>query len=354
MKDLVVITHTEYHLLTALSILSERYTDYAEISLFICVPSGSNRYQFSFPDQIEHNIFIKRVYINGESDANDTNLDLIEDKIFNSRNTLDEVIFFNRLNFFAQYLIRKLYKSKIRVSLGPDGAAAYGSSNRISPRWTFMQFLKYNKFVFKNKKNNYGFYFPTLDYANQKEIERVYVQFPDLVNLPVDKEIVKYNLLANAISVRWSNLFFNFQIQDFLETNSNIFLFCNQPLEMLDNWNEKMLNFVHHYLPNFQIVVKTHPTTSASQLHYFNSVDYIKTIDSTLPIELFVANIEDSIVASFWSTASLFDTKKNICIWMYPLLEKYNAMYKYVKFEKKVPHIKYVDDLNQLLSFNKL
>jgi len=352
MNNLVLIVHTEFHLLTSLSILSTCFCKYNRIEILICIPEKSQRFSFSFPATLEENIHIEKIFISSESTSSNDSLDYIEEKIFNKENKVEEVIFFNRLSLFAQYLIRKLSKTSIKVSLGPDGAAAYASSKRLSPRWSFQQFIKYNKFIYNNRKLEYGLHFPNLDYANQSHIERVYVQFPDLVSIGNEKTIVQYNLLSDFRSIEWSNFFFNFNINDYLDTNLKVFLFCNQPLDYLNEWNEKVLSFVNERMSDYKIVVKTHPSTPISHKTYFMESNYIHFIDNTIPIELFIANLKESIIASFWSTASLFDSKENRNVWLYPYLESNNAMYPYIGFLNKIPHIEYIGHLEKLNNSN--
>lgn len=352
MNNLVLILHTEYHLLTSLSILSTRYSVYKRIDILICVPEKSQRFSFNFPVRLEENIYIEKIFISSESTSYNYNLDYIEQKIFNKENSVEEVIFFNRLSLFAQYLIRRLSKSNIKVSLGPDGAAAYSSAKRFSPRWSFQQFIKYNKFIYNNRKLEYGLHFPNLDYANQSHIERVYVQFPDLVSVDNEKTIIQYILLSDFRSIEWSNYFFNFNINDYLDTNTKVFLFCNQPLDYLNEWNEKVLSFVKERMRDYKIVVKAHPSTPLAHKKYFMETNYVHFIDNTIPIELFIANLKDSIIASFWSTASLFDSKENKNFWLYPYLESNNAMYPYIGFLNKIPHIEYISDLEKLNNSN--
>lgn len=351
-KIILINVHTEYQLLSAISIIQTYFLDDNHtVYLNIIYPFNSVRFKFDWNTNVLNNVTVKFFDIDQYSFTKQKDLSVLIEFV-DSLKRIDEFILFNSLSFVSLYFISKLKKinQSIKLSLGPDGAAAYTKAKRLNPRWAFFEFISLIKFFRANNVNFFKFHFPTLNYAHNKDIKFIYLQYPKLFKNLYNKSIIPYSLMANKSSVDISSQFFGFAISKFLAPNqlSGIYLYCNQPFYNQSIYEEELLllNFLIKH--NKEVVIKLHPSTEPFQLIEFKRLN-LTLIESTFPAELFIVNLNNSKIISYWSTINLNDSAENTNYWLFPTLESKNLMNKNIAILNPSENIVLVHDYNDLL-----
>ncbi len=347
-KQLLVFTvHTEYHILVAISIISDFFSDEKQYQILIIQTNKKDSKRFKFKkdlSEFSHLSYQELKYDEGIIHLNAELIDLVN-SLF--RLKVSKYFSFNRLSFIDFLLIKELSKRGTKIILAPDGTAAYGRITPFTPRWSFKVLLRTHKFLWVNGFRKIYFYWPNLVYGDLKEIDEVWVTYPDFVDSRAGKKVRKIDILQSDLSKRIAFTYFGYHASDHKE---NIIFYLNQPFrnQAIYDFEKQTIEDLSKAHTGKRIIIKLHPSTSVSQREAFSIIDHVKISESTIPAELMISNLKNSIVLSFWSTAGLVDNSSCRFYWLKPMLEDREIMLHKIKIVNPTRHIKMVNSIDEI------
>ena len=347
--NILFLVHTEYHMMVTLSLIADKYYDPQKYNVFIYQTENLNktRFQFSKNISILKNVYYKTLIYDDKCKIYNEELGYFIKDCLSKK--IDILVIFNHHAFLPVYLTKLLYKNGSQVYLAPDGLKPYSNSKKITPRWSILTALNYYKFLRVNRLP-YIWNFPRLTYASLKEIEKVLVQFPEKYRNISNKQIEKVEILTSSESIKLIYKYFKFNIKDELDTFEKIIFYINQPFKdkSIYDYEIKFLKKLQLKFREYKLIIKLHPLTELNQKDRFKKLDNVDIIYKSTPAELYIANIRNSIILSFWSTACLIVNNYNRIYWAYPILKKNNIMLNFLELENPTKHIILVKKIEEI------
>lgn len=343
------LAHTEYHIMTALSIIAEKYSDILlfHVDIIQTQDSENNRFQFKYSTDIAKNIFYEVLFYD-ENDFN-YNKSLVKtiEKIIANKYKI--CVIFNHHAYLPVYLTKLLYRKGTEIHLAPDGLKTYNTNRGITPRWSLMAAYSFFRFCKANKFNFY-WHIPKLGYANLKEIKTLYIDFPNAYDNYTHKKIEQLNVFDSPLSKKMIINYFNFDFAQDLDQNHDIIFYINQPTrsKSLYDFEIEVLSFLTKRFPQKKVVVKLHPLTDLFQLERMKQINGVQFISKSYPAELYIMQLVDSIVVSFWSTACLTNNDKTKIYWLTNIINQRKMMFNFNTFQNPTTHIIEVNDLAEI------
>lgn len=347
----ILIVHTEFQLLSALSIIFEKKQKFDHemaYTILIVVPKESSRFKFNW--NFDELVDIEFRFYDIDQYKFKYQQDFKEIlTYFKSLNGIYELIIFNRLSFVSLYIIHNIVNLKTTIlSLGPDGAAAYVYQKKIAPRWALFEFFACTKFLFANKVYKVIFHFPSLKYADLGKIKILYLPMIDVFNNTFNKKLVEYKFLDKSIVNKISTIF-SFDINNCITKTDSIVFYCNQPFynEKIYDIELKVCKYLIEKYNADNVYIKLHPSTEPLQKERLLELE-CKCLETNYPAELIMACITNSKIISFWSTVNFFNSESNLSYWLYPILDRLKIMNNHIGIYDFHSHIIKVDKIENL------
>lgn len=341
-KNLFIV-HTDYHLYLSLIIISENYAG-EEYFNYICIVRDSvNR--FNYLKEINGNIDIKVFDIFERKYKKQPAFfaALEYGKIANP----SQLIIFNQHDLFAVYIAEDMFERKVNVSLAPDGAKMYFKSQKSGLVWRIRTYLRWQVFLFIHQKLKPNLRVPSLNYADMSSIKYVWTHFPESYINWNNKTLLKINN-SNLKENQLINSYFDFTLP--VELSKDIIFFLNQPHSDINIQNKEIeiLKTLLINFPDLKMVVKVHPSCSKSQREKFLQLEKLILIEDTRPAELYIKNISESLIISFWSTSCFENNKSNKSFWLYPVLVRQGLMPNNFNLKPPSQHLTLIDDILEI------
>ncbi len=348
-QRILFLVHTEYHVMLALSLIADKYSSVSNYQIDIVQTKSKhdNRFQFNFNTNIAANIYYQVLnYEERDFNYNSTLVQMLQ-QIFSQTYTV--FILFNHHAYLPVYMAKKLHKKGTEIHLAPDGMKVYNTNRRITPRWSLMAALQFQKF---SRANQFEFqwHVPKLGYANLKEIKKLYIDFPEAYDNYTYKEVEEFKVLQSPLAKKWVSTYFNFSITDDLERTNKTIFYVNQPTRdmKLYDFEIEVLEYLSEKYTDFVLVVKLHPATEQAQIDKMKKISGLQFISKSYPAELYIAQLVDSMVVSFWSTACLINNKHSRIYWLTNIINERKIMLDFVTIQNPSNHIIEVKDLNEI------
>jgi hypothetical protein len=343
MQKILFLVQTEYHMMVTLSLVADVFYDPDIYKIYIYQPKDASkiRFQFEKDTNIKNHVIYREFSYEKEIKKN---IECILNEDWNL------FILFNHHFILPVYLAKVLFKKGTEIRLAPDGLKVYNESRRITPRWSLQGALDFQRFIIKNKLS-FNWYLRTMGYANLKEISKVYVHFPKYFKNHSKKEVLKLEVLESEEAKQLVNKYFKFSFFKELESTTNLIFYINQPFKnkKLFVMEKNILSELRSRFSEKELVIKLHPLTDRYQLDFYKTLQNTIIIKKSYPAELYIAELKNSIVLSFWSTACLINNKNVKIYWLYPILERKNLMPKSLKIKNHTDHIREVDNIKDIL-----
>lgn len=344
-RNILFLVHTEYHMIVTLSVISDRYNDPELFKIYICQTEISTSNRFKVPkniDLLSHVEYYTLKYEERDFTFNkqlhETVKDILDRKI-------DTFVLFNHHGFLPIFLAKKLSKKGCKICLAPDGAKAYNTIKRIAPRWSIKAAINLQRFLLSNNLYLNCIHIPTLPYANLPEIDEVWIQYIKGYENARNKTLVKIDILKSTLSLKVNNNFFGFNYSKELSLNNKILFYINQPVKnsAIYDYEIELLMYLRRRFEDHKLIIKLHPLTEKSQIERYNLLSNTQLITKTFPAEMYIAQLKDSLILSFWSTACLINNPQVRTYWLHPILERKAIMPDYIKIYNPSDHIVEVD-----------
>jgi hypothetical protein len=333
----------------ALSLIADKYSSVShyQIDIVQTQTRQKNRFQFDLNTNIAANVTYNVVYYE-ELDFNyNGELVQLSQQIFSTSYAV--FILFNHHAYLSVYMAKMLHKNGTEIHLAPDGMKVYNTNRKITPRWSLMAALHFQKFLRVNQFE-FQWHVPKLGYANLKEIKKLHIDFPQAYDNYNRKEIEELKILQSPLAKKMVSTFFNFMITDDLERTDKIILFLNQPYKSqpLYDFEIEVLQFLALNYLDYQLVVKLHPATEPEQLEKMKKISRIKFISKSYPAELYIAQLVNSMVVSFFSTACLINNENSRIYWLTNIINERKIMLDFFSIQNPTNHIIEVNNLNEI------
>lgn len=308
-KRICFFVHTEYHLLLSIHALLTRFSDSNQFEVEIILKRTSKSTRLK-QDLDFSSLPCKYRF-----------LDLNLDNLLNAeeKQKLNGILQleFTEFNFFQEQdpitlIVINQYKKKgVKINLFQDGLKPYiAHSMSFSPAlWS--NNIKQNIWIRKNGYivSSWFSFINSKMYGFLKEIDQLYLTFPksfiNWKNLP----ICAMNLEYTTEFIEVLKKVFQWE-EDLLEKRKKVIFFMNQPMHDDGTFEVSVLEKLQLRYPGSKIYIKNHPLTSKVKLEAYKKLDNIKIINSKIPAELFISQLEESIILSVCST-SMFINNPN-------------------------------------------
>ncbi|HEX8563139.1 MAG TPA: polysialyltransferase family glycosyltransferase [Flavobacterium sp.] len=348
-ENILFLVGTEYHMLVTLSAVADRYSDPEKYQITIWQIGTTEKEWFLGTRQISYpHVSYRIIPVHGKHAAlNDTVRRAVR---LAERQQYDAYIFFNDVDLLSVYLARRLKSKGTKVILGPDGMKAYSNISRIAPRWCLNFAVRYYKFLRNNKLiDGRGMYWPSLKYAYLKEIDEVWVPFAVHYKNWNSKRVTEVKVMETPASISLITKFFGFNPSEELPIYEKVIFLVGMPpiSPHFEQMNLHIVSQLREKFPEQSLLIKLHPSSGRQQVLDLEKVGAV-LINRPFPAEIYIAQLKDSIVASYWSTSSLINNPSCRFYWLYPILRKETTKLDYMNLINPTSHIVEVDEIGQI------
>lgn len=345
------MVHTEYHLMVSASLVIDKYNDPGEYEVIILQTkdNDSKRFQFELNLSVFKTVTYKTLCVKSgdfrfDQSIHDTIKNIINQKI-------DIYIGFLEQHALNIYFAKQLKPSGTVICLAPDGTKPYGSITKAAiPSRIRMTWSNY-RFLFANRLKVYSFNLIDWNYGRMKELDEVWLSNEGHYQNTKQKKIRIIEIFSTPASVVAVCKLFNFNQVSQLATTDRIIFYVNQPVnnEEIYRYEIEILKEYTRAHPDHFLCIKCHPKTPSCQLDIFKNHLSATVILDTIPAELYIATLTDSVVISFWSAASLINNKTCRFYWLMPLLKKKGIMVNWLNLVNPTEHIIEPESLSEVI-----
>lgn len=347
-KRILIIVHTEYHLLLAVNQIMRLYnnTDEFDVEILIRAAGGKRLTQeldFSHLP-VRLNYFIDEVSINRELTQS---AKAAIDKLLASKPEI--FIFFQEMDTLMAILVHEYSKNGTQTYLYQDGLKPYvhlkyHSLGLIKHHIDEIRWLK--KYGYKSVNLLSPLY--SKKYAFRKGINRVFLTFPESYKnwnyLTIDKiETLPLHELKPALEklFLWKS--------EILPVNEKVILYMSQPMHDDGEAETAMLSQLQIRFPENPIIIKLHPLTDPLLTEKYRSIPNVHVIQSQIPAELFIMNLKESVILSVNSTSMFLNNPENKFYYLYNIfVGQIYRLSRYVMKTNPAPHVKMVNSLDEI------
>lgn len=285
-KTNIFLVRTQYHALMAFNTIFSNYKDYDNIVLYLKGRINTNLisdHSFITFRELERNKFGNTNFVNEIKNINPK-------RFFFFQENCSETLF----------LINKLHKTDITISLLQDGTKPYHHYKKKRLLYCILRdtLLDYKEMYKRKEVALIGFH-NNYTYAFSKEVDEVWLTYPEKYNNKTKKKLVQLPYYSEE-SIAFSNKIFNFKIDFDVES----ILYLGQAWKQIYWEREKeIFDFLFKKYPNKKIIYKAHPNSDPAQLALYSNYDNIQIIKDIIPAELYVLSMKNTIILSAASTS---------------------------------------------------
>lgn len=349
-EKILFIVGTEYHTLVTLSAISDLYSDPSKFEITIYQTNSDNR------NRTRDNIQLNLPHVQYKSFTVNSRHQNLRDELIAELKIIegfgyDILVIFNEHVEINVYLAKSLSARGAHIILAPDGMKSYDKLTQIAPRWSLKFSLRYRNFVKKHNLNKrFNFVWPRMRYAFLKEVNEVWITSPMHFENWNNKTVTKFDVMQTPKAIELINRFFSFNPEkEMAITEKVIFLICMPPkYQALEDFNEELIQTLLVKFPEYKFMLKLHPATNAYQIERLQRFDRCILIQSHIPAELFIAQLKNSIVISYWSTSSLIDNPQCRFYWLVRIVLNSKSVSGILNIPNPTTHITEVKSIDEI------
>ena len=347
-KKILIFVHTEYHLIIAVNQLLKQFynEELYDVQLFLDISGKKKRLKQHFDFSI---LRAKVAYWEYEVTINSALSSISRSAIMSIiSNPPDVFIFFQEQNPLMVILSCELSHRGTQVHLYQDGLKPYINLNYHSLSLLIGDH-KQNLWLKRNgfKVRNWLSPIVSKKYAFLKGISKVFLTFPEKYSNWNNKLIEKIEIESiNKLKPIIEKLF-NWD-RSILPENNNVILYMSQPMHYDGTAELLFLTQLSNKFPQKKIIIKLHPSTSKTQIEHFNKLENTTVIDSMIPAEIFIMNLQNSIILSIISTSMFINNPENEFFYIYRLFEEEIKRLKRWRVTNPTPHIKIINSIEDI------
>lgn len=342
MKNILFVVNTEGHLLTASSLIFEKFNKVNGFQPYVLQvgKTGSARFQNEVNKMLLTDFYLE-----------------IDSKCTNIKNEIKELlrVNFEKVFIFLEqlsinvYLVSHFKKRGSIICLAPDGNKPYYSIDKVAIGSRVKETIKTYRFLFKTGLYYFKPYFLSWNYANLRPLDEIWVTYPEQFFFGNNKKVIEFKVMPNNKVVENISNFFNFNILDTIKKPEGIIFYTNNILYQQDAYDveiETMKKLKERFSEN-AFYVKYHPLTPPVQIEKFKELGLI-CFCTSIPAELFIASLKNSIILGFWSASLMIENTDCKFYWLHKYLIKSGKMVDYINLSNPTKHIIDIDNLNDI------
>jgi hypothetical protein len=345
MKERIVIfADTHYHLLLAISIISEYFNDSDKYEVIVIKSNNGivdkNIVNSDGNYKIEHvNLQVENRRMLSETRAFINDIMALPVKQF---------LFFNEDYLLPVYMAITYKKRGTTIGLIQDGLKAYAIITKSALKYRAFRTLNFYKFLKANDLKLNSFYFFNIKYGTSKVVDELWLTHPESAILN-SKPIHKINFLSNNSYVSAAVSSFSFNDKS-MPADNVIFLISSLVKDSLDvlGVEKKIIADLQAKFPTAQVYIKVHPRTPKNILRLLGELKNTTIINNPAPAELYISQLNKAIILGSFSTALLYNNNASSFYWVYPMYQKHLPLFKYTKLVNPTSHIKVVDSVENI------
>lgn len=343
MKNILFIVNTEGQLLTASSLIFEKFNKSTEYQPYLLQvgKTGTARFQNEV-----NKILLTEYYL--EIDRNDKELK-DELKQLLAINFEKVFIFLEQLSLNV-YLVNYFKKKGSTICLAPDGNKPYYSVDKAALGSRIQQTIETYKYLFNKGLYYLKPYFLSWNYAKLRPLDEIWVTYPEAFFFNNKRKVVGFKVMPNEKVVNEIVNFFNFKISDTLKDVEDIIFYTNNILYKQDAYDVEIeaIKNISSKFPNKPFYLKYHPLTPVNQIQKFKELGIICFCNS-IPAELYIASLKKSIILGFWSTSLMVENPDCKFYWLHKYLINEGKMIDYINLANPTKHIIDIDNLDDII-----
>ncbi len=344
------LIHTEYHLLLSIDDAQKKYSDSSKYEVcFILI-----RYiQFN---RLKQDLNIETLpfeVIIMDFDLN-LNLKLSKEEKNNLDNLLEinfsSFIFFQEQDPLVIIMINKYVENNTNIYLYQDGLKPYVMNSMKFSVGLVLHDIKQNFWIKKNgyPVKNYFSFINCKKYAQLRGIDKLFLTFPEAYD---NWNKLKLEKLTPAFNEKFTDILKRvFEWKDsLLVEKERVIFFMNQPMHDDGSFEISVLKKLMEKYPKSKIYIKYHPLTSPIKINKYKELDNVVIIDSKIPAELFISQLNNSIILSICSTSMFINNENCKFYWFHEIKENNNIArlkrYNLINPTKHIISVKSTDEI---------
>jgi hypothetical protein len=342
MKNILFIINTEGHLLTAASLIFEKFNKTKEYQPYVLQvgKTGSLRFknEVNKSKLTEHYLIIDEKGSNTKTDIKQL-LETSFDKVF---------IFLEQLSLNV-YLSDYFKKKGSAICLAPDGNKPYYSIDKPALRSRLKATFEIYLYLYKRKLYYTKPYFLSWNYGKSSPLDEIWVTYPDAFAFSNNKKTVGFTVMPNQKVVNKIISFFNVDITDEVKHKEDVIFYTNNIFYKKDVYDFEIetIKKIKEKFPFTPFYIKLHPQTPKDIIAKFKELKVICFCNS-IPAELYIASLKDSIIIGFWSASQMIDNPSCKFYWLHKYLIKKGKMIDYINLVNPTKHIMDIDNIDNL------
>jgi hypothetical protein len=343
MKNILFIVNTEGQLLTASSLVFEKFNKTTGYHPYILQvgKTGTARFQNEVMKALLSDCYF-------EIDREDKEIKK-ELKQLLATNFEKVFIFLEQLKLNV-YLVNYFKKKGSTICLAPDGNKPYYSVDKAALGSRVKETVKTYLYLFNRKLLYFKPYFLSWNYAKLRPLDEIWVTYPESFFFHNKKKVFDFKVMPNEKVVNEIVNFFNFKVSDTLKYTEDIIFYTNNILYKQEAYDVEIeaIKIIKNNFSDKPFYLKYHPLTPEYQIKKFQELGLICFCNS-IPAELYIASLKKSIILGFWSTSLMVENPDCKFYWLHKYLVKKGKMVDYINLANPTKHIIDIDNLDNII-----
>lgn len=341
MTTVAYVVNTEYHLLVTASLIFEGPWSGEEVEHVIIEAGPTDGARFKGVKN-RSAIGVEYQCWNVNSLGRGLDFDLKTSVLSLLRRRIDVLVIFLEAHPLNIYLTKKLGRRGVNIILAPDGVRPYYELN--FKKWAMLKskikktLQTYYNLAVEGLWPNF-LYIPRKGYGSLTGINALYASFPTKVKNRSNKKVIKISICQTATTQRALCRLFDFDIDRDLPKRERIIFYVNNLLFREATYKEELT--VIFYLQKLNpggLYIKLHPQTPLEHVKELEDMG-VKTIDDSVPAELYIASLKNCIVIGGWSNALTLPNPQCAFYWLTEYFRASGCMYESIRLENPCDYI---------------
>lgn len=340
------LVHTEYHILIAMNQISAKYSG-GDFRCKMLIKQSKRSSKLS--ETLDLSSF-PIAYEFWESPSYQQKMDKFQAARIENlvKENFDEFIFFQEQDPLAVILTNKFSSMGCKIHLYQDGLKPYVSIRLHSPS-LMLNHLKQWWWIKKNgyKGEPFFSFLFCKNYAFLSKINKVFLTFPQRYKNWNGKTLEKINLEMSLNLELILKKLFRWD-ESYLTDRNDVIFYMNQPMHDDGLFERDLINIIVKSFEDKKFYIKLHPLTNKDKLKIYRSIPNIFIIESSIPAELFISQLKNSMVVSVCSTSMFINNTSCKFFWLNLVAERYIKRLQRYRVINPTDHIITVKTMNEL------
>jgi hypothetical protein len=348
MKNILFFIHNEYHVFVIISLIKEYYSDLSKYNVTVLHQINPNDNRFEFEIKWEE-LGVEVITIKASK------LEINKGEIVPKLELILQKDYYKYISFLEGspinwYLAEKLKYNGTIISVAPEGTKPYITISKAALYSRFRATFENYQYLRKNTLPLNSLNLISNKNGSLKQTDEVLINHPEFYQNRTHKKVVPVRIHEEKSHLQLASKMFGFNILDHFKQVDGILLYLNHWVVEFKIYDLEIeiLQRLKILYPEKEIYIKLHPNTHKFQLERLKKIEGISLFYSTIPAEIFIGNIKNSIVFSFWSASLLINNPTCKFYWLYSMIAKNNIKMKWFSIVNPTQHINSVEEIKNI------